>query len=81
MSGPCDCRKPSPYFLNRARDAHELDMAQSWMVGDRDTDIECGRAAGTRTVFVGENGPASADHAAADLMQAGEIILYMGQGR
>lgn len=57
LSGPCDCRKPSPFFLNRARDAHDLDMAQSWMVGDRDSDIACGQAAGTRTLHIPGNAP------------------------
>ena len=57
LSGPCDCRKPSPFFLNRARDAHGLDMAQSWMVGDRDSDIACGRAAGTRTIHIAGDEP------------------------
>jgi D-glycero-D-manno-heptose 1,7-bisphosphate phosphatase len=78
LSGPCECRKPSPYFLNRARDTHGLDMAQSWMVGDRDTDIACGRAAGVRTIFIAESGIAGADQAAADLSQASEIILAAG---
>lgn len=75
LSGPCDCRKPSPYFLNQARDAHGLDMAQSWMVGDRDTDIQCGRAAGVRTMYIAEGGSTGADHFAASLNQAGDIIL------
>ena len=77
LSGPCDCRKPSPYFLDQARDAHGLDMAPSWMVGDRDSDIVCGRAAGVQTIFVAEdaNGIAGADHGAANLRRAGEIIL------
>ncbi len=77
LSGPCDCRKPSPYFLNQARDARNLDMARSWMVGDRDTDMQCGQAAGVRTIFVAEIAQtiAGADHAAASLDQAGIIIL------
>jgi D-glycero-D-manno-heptose 1,7-bisphosphate phosphatase len=77
LSGPCDCRKPSPFFLNRARDQHDLDMAQSWMVGDRDADMACGKAAGVRTIFVAEDakGIPGADRAAASLQQAGEIIL------
>lgn len=76
LSGPCDCRKPSPYFLNRARDAHDLDMAQSWMVGDRDTDIACGKAAGVRTISIADDArDMGADHAAASLFEAGRIIL------
>ncbi|MBA2587661.1 MAG: HAD-IIIA family hydrolase [Alphaproteobacteria bacterium] len=78
LSGPCVCRKPSPYFLNQARDAHGLDMAQSWMVGDRDTDIACGQAAGVRTIFIADKGIAGADHAAIDLRQAAGIILAAG---
>jgi D-glycero-D-manno-heptose 1,7-bisphosphate phosphatase len=80
LSGPCDCRKPSPYFLNLARDAHGLDMAQSWMVGDRETDIRCGQSAGVRTIYVVENARAvaSADHAAASLRLGGDIILAGG---
>jgi D-glycero-D-manno-heptose 1,7-bisphosphate phosphatase len=77
LSGPCDCRKPLPYFLNQARDAHGLDIAQSWMVGDRDTDIQCGQAAGARTIYIAENAKnaAGADHVAASLRLAGDIIL------
>lgn len=77
LSGPCDCRKPSPYFLHQARDAHKLDMAQSWMVGDRDSDIACGKAAGVGTIFVAKDAKriADADHGAAGLAQAAEIIL------
>lgn len=76
LSGPCDCRKPSPYFLNQARDVHKLDMAQSWMVGDRDTDIACGKAAGVRTISIAQTAQdMGADHAAISLAQAGVIIL------
>jgi D-glycero-D-manno-heptose 1,7-bisphosphate phosphatase len=75
LSGLCDCRKPSPYFLNQARDAHGLDMAQSWMVGDRDTDIACGRAAGVKTIHIAQDGDAAATRAAPDLPQAARIIV------
>ena len=48
----CDCRKPKPGMLLLA--AHELgiDLAQSWMVGDRWRDIDCGTAAGVKTIFI-----------------------------
>jgi D-glycero-D-manno-heptose 1,7-bisphosphate phosphatase len=51
-SGPCCCRKPSPFFLLQARDQFGLDMERSWMVGDRASDIACGQAAGVRTIHV-----------------------------
>lgn len=48
----CECRKPKPYFLLKAAREYGIDLAASWMVGDRDTDIECGKAAGVRTVLI-----------------------------
>lgn len=85
-SGSCPCRKPSPYFLLRARDAHGIDLSVSWMIGDRVSDIECGRAAGVHTIRVAPDHPAArndseiaADVTACDLAEAAEIILA-GQG-
>ena len=50
--GPCQCRKPSPYFIREAAAKHDVDLAQSWMVGDSGTDIEAGRSAGCRTALI-----------------------------
>lgn len=77
-SGPCACRKPSPYFLLRASREFGLDLRQSWMVGDRATDIMCGRRAGARTILIDANGAdwtlAASDRTAADLAAAADII-------
>ncbi len=77
-SGPCACRKPSPHFLLRAIRQFGLDGEQSWMVGDRATDIQCGIAAGVRTILIGGNGldnlNAVPDKIAADLAEAAECI-------
>lgn len=48
----CDCRKPRPGLLRRAASDHDLDLARSFLVGDRMTDIAAGAAAGCRTVLV-----------------------------
>jgi D-glycero-D-manno-heptose 1,7-bisphosphate phosphatase len=48
----CDCRKPKPGMLLEGASRWDIDLSQSVMVGDRWRDIEAGRAAGTRTVFV-----------------------------
>lgn len=56
FSGPCVCRKPSPYYLNRAQARHGIDMARSWMIGDRPADVGAGRAAGVRTIFLASPG-------------------------
>ncbi len=46
----CSCRKPSPELLQRAARELALDLPESFMVGDRDSDLEAGRRAGCRTI-------------------------------
>ena len=50
----CECRKPKPYFLLKSVRDYGIDLGNSWMIGDRDSDIECGKAAGTRTIVIEE---------------------------
>lgn len=45
-------RKPEPGMLTDAAAALGLDLAGSWMVGDRWRDIDCGARAGCRTIFI-----------------------------
>lgn len=48
----CDCRKPKPgMFLRAARDFN-IDLSQSYMIGDSETDIKAGIAAGCKTILV-----------------------------
>src|SRR6185295_8673444 len=49
---PSEFRKPAPGMLLRAAREMEIDLAGSWMVGDRWRDIDCGAAAGCRTIFI-----------------------------
>jgi D-glycero-D-manno-heptose 1,7-bisphosphate phosphatase len=49
---PCDCRKPRPGMLLSAAKELRIDLARSFMVGDRWRDIECGARAGCRTIFI-----------------------------
>jgi len=75
----CDCRKPRPGMLLRAARELGVDLAQSWMVGDRWRDIDCGHAAGCRTVFIdrGYTEPLrqAPDFQAGNLLEAAAIIL------
>jgi D-glycero-D-manno-heptose 1,7-bisphosphate phosphatase len=48
----CECRKPNPGLLERAAREHALDLAGSWIVGDRYADLEMGHAAGARGILV-----------------------------
>jgi D-glycero-D-manno-heptose 1,7-bisphosphate phosphatase len=75
----CDCRKPKPGLLVNAARELGIDLARSWMVGDRWRDIDCGHAAGCRTIFIdrgyAENLKQAPDFRVKDLAQAAEIIL------
>lgn len=52
----CDCRKPRPGMLNRAIRALDIDARASFLVGDRLSDIEAGRAAGIGRCFLVRTG-------------------------
>lgn len=75
----CKCRKPLPGMLFEASRELNLDLAQSWMIGDRFGDIVCGQAAGCRTILVGggynEEPSAVPDFRAGSLEEAVDIIL------
>jgi D-glycero-D-manno-heptose 1,7-bisphosphate phosphatase len=51
---PCDCRKPRPGMLLAAAEKYNIDLAQSWMIGDSGRDVQAGQAAGCRTALIGE---------------------------
>jgi D-glycero-D-manno-heptose 1,7-bisphosphate phosphatase len=78
----CECRKPKPYFLLKAARDYGVDLKHSWIIGDRDSDIECGKAAGTRTILIEElhssrsRGTSNLDFKTANLKDALTIILH-----
>ena len=50
----CDCRKPKPGMLKRAAEDYNIDLRQSWMIGDGENDIKAGKAAGCKTALIGK---------------------------
>jgi D-glycero-D-manno-heptose 1,7-bisphosphate phosphatase len=48
----CACRKPKPGMVLEAAARHRVDLQRSFLIGDRWRDIDCGAAAGVRTVFI-----------------------------
>jgi D-glycero-D-manno-heptose 1,7-bisphosphate phosphatase len=48
----CSCRKPSPGLFHRAAEEHGIDLARSYSVGDKWTDLEAGRLAGCQGIRV-----------------------------
>ncbi len=48
----CDCRKPKPGLILRAANDLDIDLAQSWMIGDRHSDVQLAVNAGVKSAFV-----------------------------
>lgn len=70
----CECRKPKPGLLFRARDDLDLDLSNSVLIGDKASDLGAGRAAGVQFCVLVRSGHLindgdiqSADHCAVDL--------------
>ncbi|HCJ08356.1 MAG TPA: D,D-heptose 1,7-bisphosphate phosphatase, partial [Lachnospiraceae bacterium] len=51
----CDCRKPKPGMLFKAAEDFNIDLSQSWMVGDGKNDVLAGKSAGCRTALIGSD--------------------------
>ncbi|MCE9610134.1 MAG: HAD family hydrolase [Chthoniobacter sp.] len=78
-----DFRKPAPGMLLRAARELDIDLAQSWMIGDRWRDIDCGTAAGCRTIFI-DHGYAEPLRTAPDFRARSlhaAVPLIIGSGR
>lgn len=67
----CECRKPKPGMLLKAAKYFNIDLEQSWMIGDSEIDIRAGKAAGCHTAYIGNKKP----HGYSNLLKAVEDIL------
>jgi histidinol-phosphate phosphatase family protein len=74
----CECRKPKPKLLFDAAREFTIDTKSSYMIGDRESDILAGKAAGLKTILVKTgNTPVTSEdatHTAVDLLEAVEYI-------
>jgi len=82
FTGPSLDRKPGSYNLFIAAARHDVDLARSWMVGDRETDVACARGAGVRAILL-DNPHAGPSRGycgvrARDLREAAKLILEAG---
>jgi D-glycero-D-manno-heptose 1,7-bisphosphate phosphatase len=77
----CQCRKPAPGMLLQAAGEHGVDLSQSFMVGDRWSDVAAGAAAGCRTFLLdvpyNQAQRCKPDYVVADLSQAADRILSL----
>lgn len=48
----CECRKPKAGALLEAAKKYEIDLRNSWMIGDQDSDVQCGQAASCQTILI-----------------------------
>ncbi|MBV8068600.1 MAG: HAD family hydrolase [Acidobacteriaceae bacterium] len=79
-SDACRCRKPRPGLIEAGAAAYHVDVASSFLVGDRWRDIEAGVAAGCRTIFIDrgyneKNSKLAADITVSSLSGAADWIL------
>jgi D-glycero-D-manno-heptose 1,7-bisphosphate phosphatase len=77
---PSKCRKPAPGMVLEAARDHHVDLAQSFFIGDKEIDAECGRNASVRTIrvrtgFDKMTDGSHADWVAEDLKHAADIVL------
>ena len=59
----CLCRKPKPGLLHQAADAYNIALRRSIFIGDAETDIQAGLAAGCKPIFFGSPALSDADFA------------------
>lgn len=74
----CECRKPRPGMLIEAGGDHQIDMANSYMAGDRASDVLAGKTAGCKTILIGngnEQAGANPDYKFESLLEAVRFIL------
>ena len=81
----CACRKPKPGMLHAGALEFNVDLSKSYMVGDRWRDVEAGKSAGCKTIFIDygydERQPESYDFIVGSLLEAAQIILSVGKDR
>lgn len=81
VSVVCECRKPGTLFLREAAREFGVDLRSSWMVGDQDSDLLCGRAAGCRVALIEHHGSAhkrgsvEPDLHCRDLVELASVLL------
>jgi D-glycero-D-manno-heptose 1,7-bisphosphate phosphatase len=75
----CDCRKPKPGMILEAAADHRIDLASSYVVGDRWRDVVAGSTAGCTTIFVDhgyeQDGPNCPDKVVKSLGEAADFIV------
>jgi len=81
----CECRKPKSGMLHEGAAKFNIDLGESYMIGDRWRDVDAGKNAGCKTIFIdygyNEKQPDSYDFVAGSLFEAAQIILSVEKDR
>jgi D-glycero-D-manno-heptose 1,7-bisphosphate phosphatase len=80
LAADCDCRKPKPGLLLRAASDLSVDLAASYMIGDRESDVAAALAAGCTPILCGEGAPTQRCLTAGDLPSAVRLIVEREPG-
>jgi len=76
----CECRKPKPGMLLKAKQKHDIDMNYSWMIGDKEADVKAANAAGINQTILVKSGHdidiknSNANHILKSIMEAQSVI-------
>jgi len=76
----CNCRKPSPRMLVDEAQRLDIDLAKSYMIGDKETDVRAGKSAGCKTIIIGHGGETAADVRVSDFPHAVEAVFQLESG-
>jgi D-glycero-D-manno-heptose 1,7-bisphosphate phosphatase len=81
---PSNCRKPAPGMIVQATQDHSIDLSRSFLIGDKEIDVECAHNAGVRAIRVRTGDQydmttTTADWVADDTPAAVQIILHAKQ--
>lgn len=76
FTGPCACRKPAPGMLRHAARDHGIDLTQSMVIGDHETDILAGKAVGAKTFLITDdlNLETQADYKVKSILEICDIV-------
>ncbi|XRO77813.1 D-glycero-alpha-D-manno-heptose-1,7-bisphosphate 7-phosphatase [Methanocaldococcus sp. 10A] len=75
LEGTCNCRKPRNSMLLKAKEKWNIDFKKSWMIGDSESDIICGKSVGCKTIrILYDNDKTEADFTAKSLYDCVGII-------
>ena len=55
QTNPCECRKPKPGMLQGSSEEFFVDLGESWIIGDSESDIYAGKSAGCKTALLSDN--------------------------